>query len=169
MKYSVDSYRLYQSEKMFSHTVRIHVRMKDEVDMAVLDTAVNTAIKRYPYFAVRVTLDEDGGYVLRPNKKRIVVMPTGNKLPKLGSKAVNRHLAYADCEGKDIFLNISHSMSGGKGIMPWVMTTIYEYVKEKYQIEPDAPEIQKPDSGLLPGETTEPTMAMLSEEQPIYK
>ncbi|SEM71027.1 hypothetical protein SAMN04487770_1771, partial [Butyrivibrio sp. ob235] len=27
MKYSVDTYRLYQSEKRFAHTVRIHVRM----------------------------------------------------------------------------------------------------------------------------------------------
>ena len=67
---------------MFSHTVRIHVRMKDEVDIAVLDHAVNTAMKRYPYFAVRVSLDEDGGYVLMPNEKKIVVMPTGKKLPK---------------------------------------------------------------------------------------
>ena len=169
MKYSIDTYRLYQSEKMFSHTVRIHVRMKDKVDIAVLYKAVNTAMKRYPYFAVRVTLDEDGGYILLPNKKRIVVMPTGKKLPTLGSKAVNEHLVYADCEGTDIYLNISHCMCGGKGFQPWVMTTIYEYVKEKYHIEPDAPGIQKPDSELLPGETTEPTMEMLSDQPPIYK
>ncbi len=169
MKYSVDTYRLYQSEKVFSHTVRIHVRMKDEVDRAVLEKAVNTAIKRYPYFAVRVSLDEDGGYVLLPNDKRIVVMPTGRNLPKLGSKAVNEHLIYADCGGKDIYLNISHSMCGGKGFQPWVMTTIYEYVKEKYNIDPDAPGIQKPDSELLPGETAEPAMEMLSEERPIFE
>ena len=169
MKHSIDTYKLYQSEKLFSHTVRIHVRMKDETDIAVLDQAVNTAIKRYPYFAVRVTLDEDGGYVLLPNDKRVVVMPTRKKMPKLGSKAVNGHLLYADCEGKDIYLNISHSMCGGKGFQPWVMTTIYEYVKEKYNIDPDAPGIQKPDSGLLPGEAAEPTIEMLSKEPPVFK
>lgn len=169
MKYSIDTYRLYQSEKRFSHTVRIHVRMKEEVDLAVLDKAVNTAMKRYPYFAVRISLDEDGGYVLLPNKKRVVVMATGKKLPRLASKAVNGHLVYVDCEDKDIYLNISHSMCGGKGFQPWVMTTIYEYVKEKYNVDPDAPGIQKPDSELLPGETAEPTMDMLSEEQPIFK
>ena len=94
MKYSIDTYRLYQSEKMFSHTVRIHVRMKDEVDPGALDRAVNSAMKRYPYFAVKVSLDDDGGYVLLPNDKEIVVMPTTEKLPKLGSKAVNGHLIY---------------------------------------------------------------------------
>lgn len=154
---------------MFCHTVRIHVRMKEEVDLAVLDKAVNTAIKRYPYFAVRVALGEDGGYVLLPNKKRVVVMPTGKKIPNLSSEAVNEHLLYADCEGKDIYLNISHSLCGGKGFQPWVMTTIYEYVKEKYNVEPDAPGIQKPDSEPRPGETAEPAMEMLSEEQPIFK
>lgn len=169
MKYSFDTYRLYQSEKMFSHTVRIHVRMKEAVDMAVLDQAVNTAMKRYPYFAVRVSLDEDGGYVLLPNDRRIVVMRTGKKLPKLGSRAVNGHLLYADCEGRDIYLNISHSMCGGKGFQPLLMTVIYEYVKEKYNVEPNAPGIRKPDSELLPGETAEPTMEMLCEDPPIFR
>ena len=169
MKYSVDTYRLYQSEKMFSHTVRIHVRMRDEVDISVLEKAVNNAMKRYPYFAVRVTLDDEGGYVLRPNDKKIVVMTTAKKTPRLGSKAVNEHLIYADCEGKDIYLNISHTMCGGKGFQPWVMTNVYEYVREKYNVEPYAPEIRKPDSDLLPGETDEPDMDMLTAEEPIYK
>ncbi|MCR5794640.1 MAG: hypothetical protein K6G61_04760 [Solobacterium sp.] len=169
MKYSINTYRLYQSEKMFSHTVRIHVRMKDEADRAVLDQAVNTAMKRYPYFAVRVSLDEEGGYVLLPNDARVVVLPTGKKLPKLGSKAVNGHLVYADCEGKDIYLNISHSLCGGKGFQPWVMTTVYEYVKEKYNADPDSPGIRKPDSALLPTETAEPSMGMLTEEEPVFR
>ena len=92
MKYSIDTYRLYQSEKYFAHTVRIHVRMKDEVDIDVLDKAVNTAINRYPYFAVKVKVDEDGGYLLVPNDKKIVVMPTAEKMPMLGSSSINDHL-----------------------------------------------------------------------------
>ena len=169
MKYSVDTYRLYQSEKYFAHSVRIHVRMKDEVDMDVLDKAVNSAIRRYPYFAVRVTVDEDGGYVLVPNDKKIVVMPTPEEMPLLGSRRVNDHLLFVDCSGKDIFFNISHTMCGGRGFQPWVMTNVYEYVREKYNVEPYAPEIRKPDSDLLPGETDEPAMDMLTSEEPIYK
>ena len=169
MKYSVDTYRLYQSEKYFSHTVRIHVRMKDEVDTDVLDKAVNSAIRRYPYFAVRVTVDEDGGYVLVPNDKKIVVMPTPEKMPLLGSSSINDHLLFVDCSGKDIFFNISHTMCGGRGFQPWIMTNVYEYVREKYNAEPYVPEIRKPDSDLLPGETEEPAIDMLTSEEPIYK
>ena len=169
MKYSVDTYRLYQSEKYFAHTVRIHVRMKDEVDINVLDKAVNAAIKRYPYLAVRVTVDEDGGYILVSNDKKIIVMPTAEKMPMLGNSSINEHLLYVDCSGKDIFFNISHAMCGGRGFQPWVMTNVYEYVKEKYNVEPLAPEINKPGSDFLPGETEEPTMDMLTTEEPIYK
>ena len=169
MKYSVDTYRLYQSEKYFAHTVRIHVRMKDEVDIDILDNAVNSAIRRYPYFAVRVTVDEDGGYILVPNDRKIVVMPTAEKKPRLGSSSINDHLLFVDCSGKDIFFNISHTMCGGRGFQPWVMTNVYEYVKEKYNVELSAPKIRKPDSDLLPGETDEPAMDMLTTEEEIYK
>ena len=79
MKYSIDTYRLYQSEKRFAMTVRIHVRMKDEVDINALDKAVNSAIKRYPYFAVSVSVDENGGYVLVPNNKKIVYTKKNTK------------------------------------------------------------------------------------------
>ena len=169
MKYSVDTYRLYQSEKYFAHTVRIHVRMKEEVDINILDKAVNSAIRRYPYFAVRVTVDEDGGYILVSNNKRIVVMPTAEKMPRLGSSSINDHLLFVDCSGKDIFFNISHTMCGGRGLQPWVMTNVYEYVREKYNVELTAPKIRKPDSDLLPGETDEPAMDMLTTEEEIYK
>ena len=168
MKYSVDTYRLYQSEKFFHYSVRTHVRMKEPVDMDVLDHAVNAAIKRYPYFAVQVTVDEDGGYVLSPNDRKVVVMKTENKVPQLGSERVNKHLLYVDCSGNDIFFNISHTMCGGKGLLPWIMTNLYEYVTEKYHVELDAPGIRKPDSDLLDGEILEPTMDMLTTESPIY-
>ena len=169
MKYSVDSYKLYQKEKLFALTVRIHVRMKEDVDINVLDHAVNYAIKRYPYLALQVKVDEDGGFILVPNDKKIVVMPTAKKMPKLGSSSLNHHLLFVDCSGKDIFFNISHAMCGGKGFLPWVMTNVYEYVKEKYKVEISAPEIRKPDSDLLPGENQEPAIDMLTREEPNYK
>ena len=125
MKYNLDTYRFYANEKTFSFIIRAKVRMKETVDPDALRRAVNTAIKRYPYFAVEVVLGDDGGYDLIPNGRDVVVLPTSSKLPQLGSEAANRHLLFVDTEGRDIFFNISHSLCGGRGIMPWIMTTIY--------------------------------------------
>ncbi len=169
MKYSIDTYRLYADEKVFTFSVRIKVTMKKEVDIDIMRRAANVAIKRYPYFAVKVVLGEDGGYDLVPNEGKVAVLSTTDELPPLGSEKVNFHLLYIDCEGRNIFFNISHSMCGGRGILPWVMTNVYQYVVEKHGILPNAPGIRKPDSPLLDGEDAEPTLDMLPDEEPIYE
>ena len=45
--------------------------------------------------------------------------------------------------------------------MPWVLTNVYQYVAEKYNVVPDAPGIRKPNDPLLEGETDEPVLEML--------
>lgn len=168
MKYSFNTFRLYQDEKHFSSVVRFKVTMKEPVDIDVLRRSVNTAMKRYPYYAVRVTVDQDGAYVLVPNKKEVVVLPTGRKIPRLCSRRVNGHLLYVDCEGRDIYFNISHTMCGGRGMLPFVMTSIYQYVVDRFHVHPDAPGIRKPDSPLYPDETAELSLKSLPDEEPVY-
>ncbi len=168
MKHSFDTYRLYADETHFSYAVRVRVVMKDTVDKDILEKAVNRAIRRYPYFAVKVRLDEDGAYILPHNDKPVAVITSSRSLPDLGSKAVNGHLLFVDCKGKNIYFNISHSLCGGKGFMPWVMTNVYEYVSEKYNVKPYAPAVNKWDSELLPTETAEPSLLSLTDEPPIY-
>ncbi len=169
MKHSIDTYRLYADEKIFSFCVRVKVTMKEVVDIDILKHAVNVAINRYPYFAVKVVIGEDGGYDFQHNDKDVIVMKTPAKLPPVGGEEVNGHFLYVDCDGRDIYFNISHSMCGGRGLMPWVMTNVYQYVVEKYDVLPNAPGIRKPDSPLLEGECAEPTIDMLSDEAPIYE
>ena len=47
MKHNFDTYRLYSDEKIFAHSVRVKVKMKDEVDIDVLRHAANAAIKSW--------------------------------------------------------------------------------------------------------------------------
>ncbi|MBR3345659.1 MAG: hypothetical protein IKG37_01130, partial [Solobacterium sp.] len=64
MKYSINTYRLYDNESRFSFSIRTKVTMKDTVDGDTLRRSVNTAIQRYPYYRVKVSVDSDGGYIL---------------------------------------------------------------------------------------------------------
>ena len=169
MKYSLNTFRLYKDESIFSMIIRLRVVMKEAVDAEKLKSAVNIARKRYPYFAVRVGLDEDGGYVLHPNPSDIVILGRTRQLPKLGSRSVNGHLLFVQYEGREINFYISHALCGGRGAQPWVMTTVYQYIIEKYHVVPEAPAIRKPDSPLLPGEAEEPTLEMLGTQEPIFR
>ena len=169
MKYSIDTYPLYKDEKRFAFVVRAKMRMKEPVDVDVLRAAANKAIKRYPYFAVKVEVDESGSYVRVPNDKEIAVLPMGEKTPFLCSKEVNEHLLFLEVDEKDIYFNISHTMCGGRGLQPWIMTTIWQYVADKYGITPNAPSIRKPGEPLLDGEMDEPALKTLPKEEPIYE
>ena len=168
MKYSLDTYRLYQKENRFPYVIRIKVTMKEPVDGDILRKSVNTAITRYPYFCVKVSKGDDGGYTLLPNDRPVAVLPSSEKIRFVCSDEVNDHLLFVEFEGKDIYFNISHSLCGGRGAFPWVMTNVYQYVKERYHILPDAPMIRKPGEPLLEGEDTEPTIEMLTKEPSIY-
>ena len=169
MRHSLDTYELYASESFLSYTAKTKVRMKEKVDIDVLTHAVNIAIKRYPYFAVEVSIADDNSYELIPNSREVVVIPTRKKLPNVGSKEVNHHLLFIDVEDKDIYFNISHSLCGGKGFLPWVMTSVYQYVVEKYHVDPIAPNIRKPNSELLPTEAEYPNVDMLTNDEPILE
>ena len=169
MKYSKDTYRLYESESLIASCMRIAVTMKDDVDAKVLEQAANEAIRRYPYFAVKVGVDSRGAYTLSPNAERIAVLPVSSKPRSLGSPEVGGHLCFLEYEVRTIYFVMSHSLCGGKGVLPWLMTNVYQYVKDRYGVEPDAPAIRKPGEPFLDGEVTEPTMDMLSDEPPIYE
>ena len=169
MKYSMNTFRLYQSEKNFSRAVSVRVTMKEEVDLDTLRRAVNEAMKRYPYFAVEVSQDAEGGYILLPNPREILVRRAEKKLPLLGSQEVNMHLCFAECEGRDIYFHITHALCGGRGFLPWVQTCIYQYVSDRYEVTPNAPGIRNVGSPLLPGEDAEPSLESLPQEAPIYQ
>lgn len=168
MKYNIDTYELYRNEMMSPFSIRLKVTMKEEVDIDILKKSVKTALTRYPYLAVKVRVDEDGAYVLEPNDNEIVVIRTPEKPLGLGGSATNGYLFYVECEGRDIFFVISHALCGGGGTFPWVMTNVWQYVKDRYGVEPFAPEIRKPGEPLLEFECAQPGLSSLSDEAPLY-
>ena len=169
MKYSIDTYRLYESESLIYSAMRMVVKMTEDIDVEILKRSVNKSIKRYPYLAVKAIVDEEGSYVLIPNKNEIAVLPSTGKTPKYSSKEVNEHFCFVEYEDKTIYFNMSHSICSGAAMQQWILTNVYQYVKDKYCIEPDSPGIRKPEDDLFPDEVSEPSLEMLDKEPPIYE
>ena len=99
MLYNYDSYKLYLLDGNSKGSARVKVTMKDEVDPDILSSSVNVAIKRYPYFAVYLSVDSKGGLVLSYNDSRVAVIKTSEQMPMLGERLVNGHLLYLDYRG----------------------------------------------------------------------
>ena len=89
-----DTYLLYETRANApSNTnIRFALEITEDVNGEVLSVAVNEAIKRYPYFSVRIEIENEN-YVLVPNNLPIVVMKT--KIPS-GTRCQARETAVTD-------------------------------------------------------------------------
>lgn len=165
-----DTYLLYETRKNApSNTnIRFALEITEDVNGDVLRVAVNEAIKRYPYFSVRVEI-RDGAYILVPNALPIVVMETRYPAVPLGSEEVNHHLNYIDYSDDMIYFNVSHSITDAAGYIPFVKSVLYQYLIRVHD-EPLSPEgILLPDSEFLPGEFDFPEAGNLPESDFSYK
>lgn len=146
---------LYGANKDFLSSFRLAVRMKDEVDYAILSRSAEKLRKRYPYFCVLPERDGER-LVLRYNERPLPVFPDGHA-PTLGSAETGGHLISFGCKDKSIFIDASHYLCDGMGIDPLLKSLLYLYVSERYGAEGVAAErIRMPDGTVSYGEYAYP-------------
>ena len=87
-----DVYLLYEYMKKNAFTVRVKVNMTETVDVELLKEAAAEAMTRFPYYSVRVGLDDGENYILLPNDRPIVVLPEKEERLVLGTERVRGHL-----------------------------------------------------------------------------
>ena len=170
MQFHPDTYLLYGTNKapFPAYPIRLRVVMKKAVQIEALRQAAQSAIRRYPYFAVEVTIGQEGNYELLPNSRPVAVVPSTKKSPALGSEEVNRHLVFIDYEGSDIYFNIHHSLTGAIGLLEWTKTTLHEYVFFAHGVRLACDGISTADSPMLSGETDFPDISNLPDIQPWW-
>lgn len=160
-----DTYLLYETRPNASSNtnIRFALEITEDINGEVLSVAVNEAIKRYPYFSVRIEIENEN-YVLVPNDLPIVVMKTKIPSVPLGSKEVNYHLNYIDYTDDTMYFNISHSITDAAGYIPFIKSVLYQYLIRVHSEEPLSSEgINLPDSAFLPGEFDFPKGSSLPE------
>ena len=121
---------LYGACEDFLSSFKLVVTMRDDVDHAILIDAVNTAMKRYPYFSVFPKKDGEC-LQLQFNQAPVPVFNDG-RCVVLGTKESDGHLLAFGCEGRKIILHASHYIADGMGISPLLMSVLYQYVAKKY-------------------------------------
>ena len=83
-----DVYLLYEYRKKNAFTVRMKITLDEAVDEVLLAQAAREAMTRFPYYSVKVSLDEGENYVLLPNDRQIKVLPEKDERLVLGSEEV---------------------------------------------------------------------------------
>ena len=114
------------------YTVRLCVRMKDEINGEMLSEAVRNTSKRYPYLSLQMKRDENRIYY-EDNPKEIALI-NDNKRISLNSEESNYHV-WAVCYRDDfIYLDIYHGLLDGTGMYMVLSTLLYEYCSRRYGV-----------------------------------
>ncbi|MCR5625788.1 MAG: hypothetical protein K6F99_00580 [Lachnospiraceae bacterium] len=149
-----DMMHVYGSFGMkMDYTVRLCVRMKDEVNAEMLSEAVKNTAKRYPYLSLRLKKDESRLYC-DDNPNDVVLLHT-NKQISLNSAETNFHI-WAVCYQDDvIFLDIYHGLLDGTGMYMVLSTLLYEYCSRRYNVT-DHEGVRTLDDEIRPEEAIDP-------------
>ena len=169
MKRNPDTYLLYEYMEKLPFTVRMKVCLDEQVDRKLLKKAAQEAISRFPYFSVKIGLDEGQNYILEHNDKPIAVIPEKDQRMALGSDYVNEHLFAITYRDNCIWFNFSHAICGATGGLFWVKTTLYQYMIKKYgSVEPPK-DIKLPGTPVTEGELYFPDADKLPDDEPISR
>ena len=151
---------LYMSSKEHPHSIRIRIRMRDLIDPEVLRSAVDTTMRRYPYFCVELER-RDGDFCFVENHRPIVVT---NSLAgtELNSGDSNYHMIAFHWKDNWIIMDLYHGMTDGVGAYEVLRTLLYYYCSERYHVTLDDEKIRLVGDEILEEEWPNPVVGRRS-------
>ena len=154
---------IYETTAEDPHTFRLSIKLKDLIDGDILRNAAHRAVKRYPYFSVRMRRDS-ADIFFESNPLPFPVIETNGRIT-LGAAETNYHLM-AICYWQNwLHIDCYHALTDGGGLHPFVMTLLHLYISDFYGIEPDAANVRLPDSPVPEEEWRDPADIALSAER----
>ena len=124
---------LYTSQKGSPNVIEIRIRLRDLIDPAVLRSAVDTAMKRYPYFCVELK-KKNGQYVFVDNPRPITISHAFHG-PELNSEESNLHMLSFSWYDNWIIMDIFHGLTDGTGAYEIIRTLLYYYCSDRYGLQ----------------------------------
>ena len=125
MTYRVNNL-IYAAGPGLVNNIRLRATLTDPVDPDMLRAALGKASQRFPYFRVRL-IRRESEYFLESNDLPFTVLPYG-KAPDLGTAENNYHLYSFAYEGCRLYIDVSHFVTDGNGVFPFVKTILYYYL-----------------------------------------
>lgn len=159
---------LYMSTPEHPNTMGVCIVLKESVDGEILRNAVEELRARFPYFYVKaVPFGND--LTVEDNSLPMTVRNTWEPI-NLNSKESNFHLAAWKFEGRKLAFEISHSLTDGAGVLPYVKSTLFLYLSRRYDVSFDRKGFRLPGDKIPLSETGNPfaELDIDGAEEPVY-
>ena len=160
---------LYMSSPGFPNTMGVSITLTDLVDGDILREVVEELRERFPYFYVRA--EQDGNDLIPvPNPLPMTVRNTWEPID-LRSEEANYHLGAFKYEGKRLAFEVSHALTDGAGVMPYMKSALYLYLSHKTGQAFDPEGFRLPGSDIPESEIGNPfaELDVDGAEPPLYQ
>ena len=159
---------LYISTPEHPNTMCVITRLKEPIDGDILQSVIQELSVRFPYFYVKAVVRDNDVYP-EPNPLPMTVRNTWDPIA-FNSAQSNYHLAAWKYEGTRVALEISHSLTDGAGVFPYVKSVLYLYLTRKTGEALDPEGIRLPKEAIPESETGNPFAALDIDgaKEPLY-
>ncbi|MDO4797858.1 MAG: hypothetical protein Q4A01_07545 [Coriobacteriales bacterium] len=121
---------VYEATSQNPRTFRITIKLKDMVDETVLQDAVRKTMERYPYFRVRLGMDEKDVF-FEDNPTPTPVLHTDGPIMLGGYETQSHLLAFCWWKNK-VHIDVWHALTDGGGMYHLLQTFLYHYCSKYY-------------------------------------
>ncbi|MCR5754219.1 MAG: hypothetical protein K6G30_05315 [Acetatifactor sp.] len=136
------------------NTMGVIMSLKEPVDGKSLTEAVEELRVRFPYFYVKAAYKGEN-VVTVPNELPMTVRNTWNPV-NFNSEVSNYHLAAWKYEGQRLAFEISHALTDGAGVFPYIKSVLYLYLSKATGKAFDSADIRLPGDEIPESEIGNP-------------
>ena len=120
---------LYLSTPEHPNTMCVLAVLNEPIDGDILRSVVEELRVRFPYFYIKAVPRDNDIY---PEMNPLPMTVRNTWMPiKFNSSESNYHLTAWKYEGKRVALEISHSLTDGAGVLPYMKSVLYLYISRK--------------------------------------
>ncbi len=154
---------IYETTETEPHSFRVTIKLRDLIDGGLFRQAVEKTMRRYPYFRVRLVMEE-GRLCFEDNPVPVPVFHT-NQRTVLGSEQTSGHLLCFCYWNNRIHIDAYHAMTDGGGLAPLIKTLLHYYCAAFYETVLSEEGIWLCDDPVLPEEVEDPAVRPLGQER----
>lgn len=119
--------------RKFAAMFRLAITLKDNVDVDVLNTALNNIIDRFPTFKYKLKKGLFWYYFKQINKKMVIEKDYNNPMLRINFKRNNNYMFRVRYYKNRIAIEYFHALTDGYGGTVFISTLIGEYIRLKYK------------------------------------